>query len=229
MISPAEQRPDVEVPTADESTESESATLVDLATNDQAPALIRSALAFAAIHHAGHERDSNGAAFIEHPIEVAQLLHDAGCSHVVIAAGLLHDTVDDTDVSVARLTAHFGADVASLIRAVSENDSIPIYSRRKRLLREQVRIAGGEAAVLFAAHEISKVGELPDRIKRHQARLDATAPGHATRKRLERSHGLRLEHYHKSLQMLQDVAPQHPLITRLARELANTRGPTATP
>ncbi len=217
MMSPAERRLDVEALAADQTSEPASATLPDLATNDRAPSLIRSALAFAAIHHSGRKRDSNGAAFIEHPVEVAQLLHEAGCSDVVVAAGLLHDAVD----GVARLRARFGADVADLVEAVSEDASIPTYRERKHALREHVRNAGRDAALLFAADEISKVRELPDRIKRAQARLEATTPGHPTRDRLERSYELRLEHYHESLRMLQDAASPHPLVTRLADELAN--------
>ncbi|MGH2941206.1 MAG: HD domain-containing protein [Solirubrobacteraceae bacterium] len=234
MVSPTYRRPDVDIPAADQTTDPETATLTDLATDEQTPSLIRSALAFAAVHHAGQRRDSNGAAFIEHPIEVAQLLHDAGCSHVVVAAGLLHDTVEDTEVSVTKLRRHFGADVATLVHAVSEDASIPNYRERKQVLREQVRNAGEDAALLFAADKISKVGELPDQIKRDQARLDATTPGHPTRTRIERSYQLRLEHYHKSLRMLQDLTPQHPLVTRLATALADyrtahRRGVPATP
>lgn len=217
MMSPAERRPDMEVLPADQKSESASVTLADLATNDQGPSLIRSALAFAAIHHSGRKRDSNGAAFIEHPVEVAQLLHEAGCSDVVVAAGLLHDTVD----GVARLRARFGPDVANLVEAVSEDASIPTYRKRKHVLREHVRNAGRDAALLFAADEISNVRELPDRIKRAQVRLAETTPGHPARHRLERSHQLRLEHYHESLRMLQDAASPHPLVTRLADELAN--------
>jgi hypothetical protein len=63
-------------------------------------------------------------------MEVAQLLYDAGCSHVVIAAGLLHDTVGDIDVSVPKLRTRVGADVANLVRAVSEDASIPSYRER---------------------------------------------------------------------------------------------------
>jgi (p)ppGpp synthase/HD superfamily hydrolase len=218
MRSPAGQLPNVEVLAAGQAPA--PATLTDLATNDQAPSLIRSALAFAAIHHANRDRDSNGAAFIEHPVEVAQLLHDAGCSDVVIAAGLLHDTFENPAVSVAKLRTRFGADVANLVEAVSEDASIRTYRERRHRLRERVRDTGGDAALLFAADTISKVRELPDRIQRVQARLDATTPGHPTRERLQRSHELRLEHYHESLRMLQDVASRHPLVTRLARELA---------
>jgi (p)ppGpp synthase/HD superfamily hydrolase len=220
MVSPAEQPPEVEVRAADQPKDPKSATLADLAMNE-APSLIRSALAFAALRHAGQLRDSDGAAFIAHPMEVARLLHDAGCSQVVIAAGLLHDTVEDTDVSVAELRTHFGADVANLVQAVSEDASIAIYRQRKQMLREQVRGAGTDAALLFAADKISKVRELPDRVRRDQARLDAAASRHRTRNRLERYHQLRLEHYNKSLRMLLDIAPRHPLVTRLADELAN--------
>ena len=219
MMSPASRRSDVDVPGADP----ETTTIAELATNDRTPSLIRSALAFAAVHHADQRRESNGAAFIEHPIEVAQLLLDAGCSHVVIAAGLLHDTVEDTEVSVIRLRRDFGAEVADLVQAVSEDASIPNYCERKHVLREQVRAAGHEAALLFAADKISRVGELPDRIRRDQARLDQLPPGHPTCARIERSHQLRLEHYHKSLRMLQDVTPHNPLVTRLANDLANYR------
>lgn len=221
MMSPAELPPDGGVLAADQTSEPACAGLAHLATDDRAPSLIRSALAFAAIHHAGQERDSNGAAFVEHPIEVAQLLHEAGCSVVVVAAGLLHDTVDDTGASAAKLRARFGDAVADLVDAVSEDASILTYRERKHVLREQVRDAGHAAALLFAADEISKVRELPDRIRRARSRLEATTPGHPTRDRLEHAHELRLEHHHESLRMLQDATSPHPLITRLADELAS--------
>jgi len=193
---------------------SRSAGSTDLATS---PA--QSALVFAAGRHAGQRRNSDGAAFIEHPLEVARLLREAGCSEVVVAAGLLHDIVEDTHVSVAELTERFGADVANLVQAVSDDPSIQSYRDRKEMLREQVRGAGIDAALLFAADKISKVRELPDRVRRDRARLAAAGRGQRTHDLLERCHQLRLEHYHKSLRMLQDVAPGHPLVKRLADEL----------
>ena len=99
---------------------------------------MRSALVFAVRCHARQRRKSDGAAFIEHPLEVAGLLHDAGCSDVVVAAGLLHDVVEDSHVTVAELTWRFGAEVASLVQAVSEDSTVDNYRHRKRMLREQV-------------------------------------------------------------------------------------------
>jgi hypothetical protein len=194
-----------------------------LASEDQGSSLVRSARAFAALVHAGQRRESDAAPFIRHPSEVAQVLLDAGCSDVVVAAGLLHDTLDGTRVTVARLATLFGDDVASLVGAVSEDPSLPTYRERKQELRERVRNAGRDAALLFAAAKIAEVRELPDRLRRDDERCGRTAPTRhsRTRDRLQRSHKLHMEHYHASLHMLQDVAGEHPLVKQLAQEIAN--------
>lgn len=167
------------------------------------PSLIASARAYATRCHSRQLRTSDGAPFIEHPLEVARLLHDAGCSEVVVAAAMLHDVVEDTDVDLAVLRARFGGAVADLVQAVSDSPDVPDYRIRKQLLREQVRAAGRDAALLFAADKIAKVRELPNRSVR------------------ERTYGyeLRLEHYRESLAMLQRDHARHPLVERLASEL----------
>jgi (p)ppGpp synthase/HD superfamily hydrolase len=175
---------------------------------------------FAARSHANQRRASDQGPFIEHPIEVARLLRDAGCPAVVVAAGLLHDVLENSHSSIAELTACFGTDVANLVQAVSDDASVPSYRHRKQLLREQVRDAAGDATLIFAADKISKVRELPDRVARDRARYGAAVPAH-----VQHDHQLRIEHYTESLRMLQAVAPRHPLVSRLADELRNC--PTA--
>jgi hypothetical protein len=191
------------------------------AASDQASPLTRSALAFAVRCHAGQRRDSDGAPFIEHPLEVAQLLRAAGCSDVLVAAGLLHDVVASTEVGAGELAERFGADVAGLVAAVSNDACVHSYRRRKQVLREQVHRAGVDAAVLFAADRISKLRELPDQVMRDRGRFDAAAPGSRVWGHLEYFEQLRLEHYQESLRMLQRVAPRHPLVKGLAEELDN--------
>jgi HD domain len=178
--------------------------------------LIRSAMKFAARCHANQRRDSDQALFIEHPLEVGRLLRDVGCSDVVIAGGLLHDVLENSHTGFAELTACFGAEVANLVQAVSDDASIPGYRQRKHLLREQVRKAGGDAGLIFAADKISKIRELPDRIARDRARYGIVLPAH-----LQHDHRLRIEHYDESLRMLRALAWGHPLINRLADELRN--------
>ncbi|HUR85139.1 MAG TPA: HD domain-containing protein [Solirubrobacteraceae bacterium] len=168
----------------------------------QASGLEASALEYAEACHAGQRRDSDGAPFIEHPVEVARLLREAGCSQDVVAAGLLHDVVEDTVVTLDDVRARFGANVAALVAAVTDDPGLAGYRQRKRGLREQVREAGGDAALLFAADKISRARELAD-----DDRPDRPQ---------------RLEHYRASLGMLEHVAPHHPLVRRLADELAGT-------
>jgi (p)ppGpp synthase/HD superfamily hydrolase len=186
---------------------------------DQQSSLVRSALVFAVRCHARQRRRSDGAAFIEHPLEVAGLLHDAGCSDVLVAAGLLHDVVEDSHVGVAELTWRFGAEVAGLVQAVTEDSTVDDYRHRKRMLREQVRITGGDAALVFAADKIAKVRELPETVRRDRERVVEAELSSRERHQLEHQQRLRLEHYRRSLRMLQRIAPGHPLVKRLASDL----------
>jgi (p)ppGpp synthase/HD superfamily hydrolase len=188
-------------------------------TPDQQSSLVRKALVFAVRCHARQRRRSDGAAFIEHPLEVAGLLHDAGCSDVVVAAGLLHDVVENSHVSVAELTWRFGGEVAGLVQAVTEDSTVDDYRHRKRMLREQVRITGGDAALVFAADKIAKVRELPEAVRRDRDRVTEAELSSRERHQLEHQQRLRLEHYRRSLRMLQRVAPGHPLVKRLASDL----------
>ena len=137
------------------------------ATRSAAP-LAPEAMLFAELRHDGQRRDSDGAPFMHHLREVAALLRRAGGSDVLIAAGLLHDVVEGTDTSLAELEERFGSDVAELVRAVTD-DSVGTYGDRKHVLREQVRRAGGDAALLFAADKISKVRELSERAAHDRA------------------------------------------------------------
>ncbi len=119
----------------------------------------RAALVYAQERHAGQLRKADRAPFIEHPVEVAWLLYRAGAPDHVIAAGVLHDTIEKAGADAAELRERFGARVADLVLALSEDPSIRTYARRKAALREQVAAAGPEALMVFAADKISKVRE----------------------------------------------------------------------
>ena len=179
-----------------------------------------SVLAFASRCHAGQRRASDGAPFIEHLSEVARLLRDAGCVDDVVAAGLLHSVLEDTDVSAAELTARFGATVSQLVEAAT-NDCIGSYARRRSALREQIRAAGPDAASLFAAVEIAEVRALAGQARRERARVGPDAPTDAARHRVDRLQQLHFEDHRASLAMLSAVAAHHRLVKQLAAELAD--------
>jgi (p)ppGpp synthase/HD superfamily hydrolase len=181
-------------------------TLMEMARIDfgERSPLTRDALVFAADHHEGQTRDLDDTPFVTHPVEVACLLHEAGYSDDVVAAGVLHDVLENTDAELGDLERRFGSRVAELVAAVSDDPSIEDHAKRKAALRDQVARAGECAAVVFAADKLSKARELRARGKHG---------------RFERKDRTRLEHYEASLEMLDQLLPGHNLVERLRTEL----------
>jgi hypothetical protein len=166
----------------------------------------RAAAGYAERKHAGHCR-SDGTPFIQHPLEVAMLLYFGGAADHVIAAGLLHDVIEKAGVSVSDVRLRFGPRITGLVLAVSDDDSIPDYGRRKAALRHQVAAAGGEALEVFAADKLSKLRELRREV--------IGSPGRGIRGR----RGRRLRHYQRSLALLEERLPESPLVHDLRAEL----------
>ena len=82
-------------------------------------ALLAAAFDFAFQLHEGQFRAS-GDPYIVHPVAVADLLRDIGASAPVIAAGFLHDVVEDTDITAEQLEGHFGPEVRALVEGVTK-------------------------------------------------------------------------------------------------------------
>jgi HD domain len=169
--------------------------------------LAREAWAHADAAHADQVRKSDGEPFIVHPREVAALLYGAGCADPVVAAGLLHDTVERTSVTIPELEERFGPEVAGLVAAVTEDPTIDAYRERKAALRRRATESGRDAAVLFAADKISKV-------RQYRAQLAGGRGGESPRPR-------RLHHYAESLRLLEIAIPGHALVRQLRVELSS--------
>jgi len=78
--------------------------------------------------HAEQTRKT-GESFIFHPLAVTQLLADYGLDEATLAAGILHDTVEDTDVDLDQLRRDFGGEVADLIDGVTKLDRVEFEDR----------------------------------------------------------------------------------------------------
>jgi GTP pyrophosphokinase len=93
--------------------------------------LLRRAYVFSAFEHKGQVRHS-GEPYLVHPLEVADLLADMKLDVVTIAAGLLHDIVEDTQTPIDRIRELFGADVAHVVEGVTKLGAIPFSSSEER-------------------------------------------------------------------------------------------------
>jgi len=169
------------------------------------------AVRYAERMHSGQRR-GDGSRFVNHPLEVASLLHDTGAPDHLIAAGVLHDLIEKTDVTESDLTNRFGSKIAGLVAAVSDDDRIRGYAERKAALRRKVAGAGNEALSLFAADKISKLREL-----RRETASDRDIRSASGRVREVKAR--RLRHYRRSLALLEERLPESPLVGELREEL----------
>ncbi|MFP5361420.1 MAG: HD domain-containing protein [Thermoleophilia bacterium] len=122
------------------------------------------ALAFAVRAHAGRRRASDGAPFIQHPLEVARLLRDAGCHERVVAAGLLRDHIRFVGGEVALL---FAADKISKVR------EWPMRVRRDEARLLELRCDSRTRRYLERHHEMRL-----EHYRASLAMLDRVIPGH---------------------------------------------------
>jgi GTP pyrophosphokinase len=93
--------------------------------------LIRRAWEFCASHHEGQLRAS-GEPYIIHPLEVAEVLAEMKLDSTAIAAGLLHDSVEDTPATNEEIAAKFGDQVAHIVEGVTNIDKIQFANREDR-------------------------------------------------------------------------------------------------
>src|SRR5271168_2612355 len=90
--------------------------------------IIRKAWAFCLQQHEGQKRAS-GEPYIIHPLEVGQVLAELKMDSTAIAAGLLHDAVEDTDVTSAEIAKQFGDQVAHIVEGVTKLEKIKFANR----------------------------------------------------------------------------------------------------
>jgi GTP pyrophosphokinase len=93
--------------------------------------LLRRAYVFSAFEHKGQVRHS-GEPYLIHPLAVADFLADMKLDAVAIAAGLLHDVVEDTLTTIERIEELFGKDVAHVVEGVTKISAIPFSSSEER-------------------------------------------------------------------------------------------------
>lgn len=100
--------------------------------------LVLRAASFAAVkHRAQRRKDGNDTPYINHPLDVAKLLTEVGkvTDPLVLAAGLLHDTVEDTNTTLEEIALHFNQEVSNIVAEVTDDKSLPKVERKRLQIR----------------------------------------------------------------------------------------------
>ena len=133
-----------------------------MANNPLDTELLDRAIIFAVKAHAGTERRGKGFPYIVHPMEAMEIVSTMTADQELLAAAALHDTVEDTDVTVEQLRLEFGDRIADLVdvesdvmdEGVSEEDS---WRARKEAGIRRLARAGRDAKIIALGDKLSNM------------------------------------------------------------------------
>lgn len=95
---------------------------------------IHNAIIFATLKHKNQKRKGTDIPYIVHPMEVMQILTENDCSENVIVAGILHDTLEDTDTRPEEIEKEFGKEILELVQSESEDKSKSWKERKQHTI-----------------------------------------------------------------------------------------------
>jgi len=118
---------------------------------------LKHAISFAEEAHRGQLRKGSDSPYIEHPVRVARMLEDMGADSDMIIAGVLHDTVEDTYVTIDDVKREFGGNVARLVDGVSESNRLLPWEMRKKSTIRKLRTAPFDICLISACDKIDNL------------------------------------------------------------------------
>ncbi len=126
------------------------------------------ALEFAFTCHRGTYRKGTVTPYIVHPVSVVRILTRLGASEDLVAAGALHDVVEDSEATPDDLERRFGSRVASLVAGASEADKNLSWRARKEATLAKVKESNDEELLaLICADKLDNICDISEDLKRH--------------------------------------------------------------
>jgi (p)ppGpp synthase/HD superfamily hydrolase len=176
--------------------------------------LLSRATEFAAIAHRDQLRKDPGSdiPYIHHSVMVGFILQRAGFDEEVVAAGILHDVLEDTPTTQEELARRFGERVARLVDSVSEKDKTLSWERRKSDHIAQLRRAPKDSLAIATADKIHNINSICEALGRGIAIWDV----------FKRGREQQVERFGQYLEMIKGCW-RHPLVNELEDSLANLK------
>jgi (p)ppGpp synthase/HD superfamily hydrolase len=177
--------------------------------------LVERAIIFAATAHEGQKRKSTNIPYITHPFAVGMILQKAKCTDEVIAAGILHDTIEDTPVTYVELEEEFGEHVAKLVHAASEQDKSLSWEERKQQTIKKLKTANIQELQVITADKLHNLRSI---------REDLELNGELIWERFNRGRKHQHWYYASIVNELSPWREQWPLIKELEEEVVRVFG-----
>lgn len=122
------------------------------------------AISFSAKKHSFQKRKgADGEPYINHPVEVANLLANIGkvADVNVLIAAILHDTIEDTETSAEEITNLFGAEVCGMVLEVTDDKTLPKAERKQKQIEHAPHLSDG-AKLVKLADKISNIRDVTE-------------------------------------------------------------------
>lgn len=133
-----------------------------MANNPLNTELLDRAIMFALHAHSGTERRKKGFPYIVHPMEAVEIVATMTSDQELLSAAILHDTVEDTDVTVEQIRNEFGDRIASIVAAESDNsheskDDIENWRARKQAAIDRLATASHDTKIVALGDKLSNM------------------------------------------------------------------------
>lgn len=168
------------------------------------------AYALARDAHRGQAGKDGRSPYIRHPLAVAGRLAEDGHDEATLAAAILHDVVESSNLGIDAVVAGFGVAVGELVSALTDDPTIADYEDRRDEHRARVAAAGPRACAIYAADKLANVRDL---------RWLYAESGEAAAERLPVSLDERIELWHRDLAMLESLVGDLAVTADLRDEL----------
>ncbi|MBQ9184499.1 MAG: bifunctional (p)ppGpp synthetase/guanosine-3',5'-bis(diphosphate) 3'-pyrophosphohydrolase [Bacteroidales bacterium] len=120
--------------------------------------LLDRAIIFAVRAHAGTERRGKGFPYIIHPMEAVEIVSTMTSDQELLAAAALHDTVEDTEVTVEQIREEFGDRIASIVAAESDDTESGLsWRERKQLALNKLASAPRDVKIVAMGDKLSNM------------------------------------------------------------------------
>lgn len=119
--------------------------------------IVEKALKIASKSHEGQYRKKTDIPYITHPVAVGMMLLKSGYSEEIVAAGILHDTVEDTPVTLDEIKREFGSNIAGIVEGSSEPDKSLSWKDRKEHTIEFLKTASEDVRAVVCADKLHNI------------------------------------------------------------------------